>query len=158
SRVVEAFEPGEITGVRIDSGDLGATARAVREILDEAGFGSTKILASGDLNEWSIADLVASGAPIDSFGVGTDLVTTKDAPALGVVYKLAEIERDGRREYKMKCSEGKATLPGRKQLWRTTDEDGRYSGDVVTLGEEGPPTPGAVALLEPVLRDGRRTG
>jgi nicotinate phosphoribosyltransferase len=155
-RITEAFRPGEIAGVRIDSGDLGASARAVREILDAAGFGSTKILLSGDLNEWSIAELVASGAPVDAFGVGTDLVTVKDAPALGVVYKLVEVDRDGEREFKMKFSEGKATFPGRKQVWRETGPDGRLSGDVVALAEEPPPSPGAVPLLEPVLRGGRR--
>ena len=155
-RVVDAFRPGEIAGVRIDSGDLGALARDVRAILDAAGFASTKILASGDLNETSIAELVASGAPIDSFGVGTDLTTVKDAPALGVVYKLVEIERDGRREFKMKFSEGKATYPGRKQVWRLTGEDGRYAGDVVALDEEGPPEPSARPLLVPVIVAGRR--
>jgi nicotinate phosphoribosyltransferase len=155
-RVAEAFRPDEIAGVRIDSGDLGEVARGVREILDAAGFGATKIFASGDLNEWSIADLVASDAPVDSFGVGTELVTVKDAPALGVVYKLVEIERGGARDFKMKCSEGKATYPGHKQVWRATGEDGRFSGDVVALVDEEPPAPGASPLLAPVLEDGRR--
>ncbi len=155
-RVVEAFRPGEITGVRIDSGDLGAMARGVREILDAAGFGSTKILASGDLNEWSIAELVAVDAPIDAFGVGTDLVTVRDAPALGVVYKLVELDHDGEREFKMKRSEGKATYPGHKQVWRTTGADGRLAGDVVALFEEEAPAPDARPLLAAVLQNGRR--
>lgn len=155
-RVVEAFRPGEVAGVRIDSGDLGELARGVRAILDAGGFASTKILASGDLNEWSIAELVAAGAPIDSFGVGTDLTTVRDAPSLGVVYKLVEMERDGRRDFKMKLSSGKATYPGRKQVWRSTGDGGRYAGDVVTLWEEPAPEPGAVPLLEPVLEGGRR--
>jgi nicotinate phosphoribosyltransferase len=155
-RIVEAFRPGEISGVRIDSGDLGALAREVRAILDAGGFGSTRILASGDLNEYSITDLVAAGAPIDAFGVGTDLTTVKDAPALGVVYKLVEIERDGRREFKMKFSEGKSTYPGRKQVWRLTGEDGLYAGDVVTLEDEPAPAHGARPLLAPVLAGGRR--
>ena len=154
-RLVEAFEPGEISGVRIDSGDLGALSRTVRGILDDGGFGSTRIFVSGDLNEWSITDLVQSGAPIDSFGVGTDLVTVKDAPALGVVYKLVELDRGSRREYKMKHSEGKATLPGRKQVWRSTGKDGCYGGDVVTLADEPRPRSDAEPLLRPIIERGK---
>ena len=157
-RITEAFAPGEIAGVRLDSGDLGELARGVRGILDNAGFQSTKILASGDLNEWSIAELLASGAPIDSFGVGTDLTTVRDAPALGVVYKLVELEENGAVDFKMKFSAGKATWPGRKQIWRFFGEDGLAAGDVVTLRDEPPPSTGAVPLLEPVLRDGKRVG
>jgi nicotinate phosphoribosyltransferase len=149
-RVTEAFRPGEVAGVRLDSGDLGALARGVREILDAAGFGDTRILASGDLNEWSITELLSGGAPIDTFGVGTDLTTVRDAPALGVVYKLVEVERDGRRAFKMKHSEGKATWPGRKQIWRDAE------GDVVALADEPPPSAGARPLLEQVLASGRR--
>jgi nicotinate phosphoribosyltransferase len=156
-RVTEAFEPGEIAGVRIDSGDIDALSRAVRRILDEAGFETTKILASGDLNEWSIDKLAKAGAPIDSFGVGTDLTTVRDAPALGVVYKLVEIVHDGRREMKMKCSEGKTTYPGKKQVWRSLDGEGRMVGDVVALADEPGPA-GATPLLEPVMRSGRREG
>jgi nicotinate phosphoribosyltransferase len=155
-RIVESFEPGEVAGVRIDSGDLCDSARVVRDILDAGGFTDTQILLSGDLNEWSIAELLDAGAPVDAFGVGTDLVTVKDAPALGVVYKLVELERDGRREFKMKLSEGKATLPGRKQVWRTSDAAGRAAGDVVALADERAPVNGASPLLEPVLCSGVR--
>ena len=155
-RITEAFAPGEIAGVRLDSGDLDELARGVRGILDDAGFTATRILASGDLNEWSIAELVASGAPIDSFGVGTDLTTVRDAPALGVVYKLVELEEDGVVDFKMKFSDGKATWPGRKQLWRSFGEDGTASGDLVTLHDEPPPFDSSVPLLEPVLRGGER--
>ncbi len=157
-RITEAFAPGEIAGVRLDSGDLGELARGVRGILDDAGFQSTKILASGDLNEWSIAELLASGAPIDSFGVGTDLTTVRDAPALGVVYKLVELEENGAVDFKMKFSAGKSTWPGRKQIWRSFGEDGLAAGDVVTLKDEPPPSRAAVPLLEPVIRDGKRVG
>jgi nicotinate phosphoribosyltransferase len=154
-RITTSFEPQEVAGVRLDSGDLGALAREVRQILDAAGFQETKILASGDLNEWSIAKLIQSGAPIDSFGVGTDLTTVRDAPALGVVYKLVELRRDGHCEMKMKCSEGKSTYPGQKQIWRTTDASGRYSGDLVSLVDESGPS-GATPLLTPVMQSGRR--
>lgn len=155
-RITQSFAPGEIAGVRLDSGDLGELSRGVRSILDEAGFTSTRILASGDLNEWSITDLVAAGAPIDSFGVGTDLTTVRDAPALGVVYKLVELEEDGVVDFKMKLSDGKATWPGRKQVWRSLGEDGTATGDVVTLHDEPPPSASCVPLLEPVIRGGER--
>jgi nicotinate phosphoribosyltransferase len=155
-RVVEAFEPGEIAGVRIDSGDLGELARGVREIFDAAGFASTRIYVSGDLNEWAIAELVARGAPVDAFGVGTDLTTVRDAPALGIVYKLVEIEHEGRRDFRMKLSEGKMTYPGRKQVWRIADDEGRFARDVVGLWDEPAPEPGATPLLAPVVERGRR--
>lgn len=155
-RLTAAFRPGEIAGVRLDSGDLGQLAREVRAVLDAAGFTSTRIVASGDLNEWSIAKLVDDGAPIDAFGVGTDLVTVRDAPSLGVVYKLVEYEEDGVVDFKMKFSDGKATWPGRKQIWRTVDDGGRYAGDVVTLRDEPAPAPGARPLLAPVVRCGAR--
>jgi nicotinate phosphoribosyltransferase len=155
-RVVEAFEPGEIAGVRIDSGDLGELARGVREIFDAAGFASTRIYVSGDLNEWAIAELVAAGAPVDAFGVGTDLTTVRDAPALGIVYKLVEIEQDGQRDFRMKLSEGKMTYPGRKQVWRVADAEGRFARDVVGLWDEPSPEPGATPLLAPVVERGER--
>ncbi len=155
-RITEAFDPGSIHGVRLDSGDIGALARAVREILDGAGFHSTRILASGDLNEYSIDELLTSGAPIDAFGVGTDLTTVRDAPSLGVVYKLVEMEEGGRIDYKMKFSDGKVTWPGRKQVWRVPDSQGEYSHDIVTLRDDPPPEDGALALLEPVILGGQR--
>jgi nicotinate phosphoribosyltransferase len=105
--------------VRLDSGDLDVLSRKVRAILDDAGQSDVRILASGDLDEYRIADLVAAGAPIDAFGVGTRMGTSADAPSLGVVYKLVEDERGP----KLKLAEGKATLPGRKQVWRQDDLD-----------------------------------
>ena len=83
--------------VRLDSGDLAALAREVRRIFDAGGLEATRIVVSGDLDEWSIADLLAQEAPIDGFGVGTALSTSRDAPALGGIYKLVEIDRAGTR-------------------------------------------------------------
>ncbi len=147
----------KLKGVRLDSGDLLSLSRAVRVILDEAGCRSARIVASGDLNEHRIAELRAAGAPIDVYGVGTDLVTSIDAPALGGVYKLVELERDGARTPIAKFSEGKATLPGAHQIHRFHDGDGRLTRDVVALADE-PLEPGAQALLEPVMRGGARVG
>jgi nicotinate phosphoribosyltransferase len=140
--------------VRIDSGDLVALTREVRRILDAGGLRQTRIVVSGDLDEWSIADLVAQEAPVDGFGVGTALSTSSDAPALGGIYKLVEIERAGQRTPVMKLSGGKASYPGRKQVWRHLD-GGRAVRDTIALGtEQGPPR--SVPLLDTVLRDGRR--
>ena len=142
--------------VRIDSGDLAAVSREVRGILDGGGLGSTKIFASGDLDEDRIRVLLGEGAPIDAFGVGTALTTCSDVPALGGVYKLVEVERDGRRVPTRKLSLQKQTTPGRKQLWRVTG-DGIATHDV--LGLAGEPAPeGARPLLHCVMRGGRRVG
>ena len=140
--------------VRIDSGDLAAASRAVRATLDAAGLASTRIIVSGDLDEWKIADLIAASAPIDTFAVGTALATSDDAPALGGVYKLVQLEENGRVRQVMKRSEGKGTWPGVKQVWRSA-AGGVAGGDTVALVDEAP-LPDAIALLEPVMRDGRR--
>ena len=142
--------------IRIDSGDLASLSRTVRESLDRAGLTSIRIIASGDLDEWKIADLVASGAPIDTFAVGTALTTADDAPALGGVYKLVQLEERGTIRQVMKRSEGKGTWPGVKQVWRC-EQDGVAAGDVIALIDEPPPKTGK-ALLEPVMRSGTRVG
>ncbi len=125
-----------LRGVRLDSGDIGALAKQVRAILDEAGMKETRILASNDLDEFKIAELLASGAPIDLFGVGTELSTSRDAPALSGVYKLVEVEFPDRVEPKMKLSREKATYPHRKQVWRESDAEGNFSRDVIAMAEE----------------------
>ena len=136
-----------IKGVRIDSGDLGDHSRRVRAILDAAGLGDITIFASGNLDEYRLQELVAQQAPIDGFGVGTRMNTSADAPYLDCAYKLQEYEARPRR----KRSEGKATWPGRKQVFRQYGADGRLAGDVLTLAtEKFPGTP----LLSPVMRDG----
>lgn len=134
-------------GVRLDSGDLLALSRRVRAILDEAGLHDARIMATGDLNEYKIGELVRAGAPIDAFGVGTELATSADAPTLGAVYKLVELESNGIRRYTAKLSEEKATLPGAKQVYRFDDHD------LVSCAGEEPPTRGE-PLLKPVIRNG----
>jgi nicotinate phosphoribosyltransferase len=129
---------GSFWGIRIDSGDLLEESRRARQILDEAGCRAAKIMASGDLNEYRIAELVEAGAPIDAFGVGTELATSADAPAMGSIYKLVEI--DGRPVAKQ--SPQKPSWPGVKQIYRYPDRD------VVGLANEH--HPGATPLLEPV--------
>ncbi|HSD41422.1 MAG TPA: nicotinate phosphoribosyltransferase [Burkholderiales bacterium] len=138
-----------LRGVRLDSGDLDALARAVRDVLDGAGLPDTTIFASGNLDEYRVRDLVAAGAPIDAFGVGTSVVTSADAPSLDAVYKLQEYAGEPRR----KRSAGKATWPGRKQVYRHYGADGRFARDVVT--EERDVQPGD-ALIEQVMGGGRR--
>ncbi|GIU84007.1 MAG: nicotinate phosphoribosyltransferase [Acidimicrobiales bacterium] len=138
-----------IAGVRLDSGDLVRLSAAVRGILDEAGLERLKIFASGDLDEYRIAEVVASGAPVDAFGVGTRLGTSADSPALGAVYKLMEDEEGPR----MKLSEGKETLPGRKQVWRY-ERDGTLAYDVLGLADEDHPE--GRALLQPLVVGGER--
>ena len=107
----------------------------MREIFDRHGRHDTKIIASGDLNEYKVEELVARGAPIDSFGVGTDLVTSRDVPALSVVYKLVETETGGMVEPKTKFSEEKVYWPGRKQIFRFS-EDGQYHHDLLACAQE----------------------
>jgi nicotinate phosphoribosyltransferase len=137
-----------IRGVRLDSGDLGMLSRHVRRIFDRAGLRDVTIFASGGLDEDRIAALMAEDAPIDGFGVGTSLTTSSDAPALDCAYKLQEYNGRPRR----KRSEGKATWPGRKQVWRRIDDQGRMTDDV--LAREGDRQDGE-ALLQPVMRNGR---
>lgn len=140
-----------VKGVRLDSGDLGTHARQVRRILDQGGLADTVIFASGNLDEFIVDDLVRGEAPIDGFGVGTRLLTSSDAPYLDCAYKLQEYGGRPRR----KRSEGKATWPGRKQVWRRYDDAGRLAGDVLTL--EGDSQAGE-PLLEPVMKGGRPLG
>jgi nicotinate phosphoribosyltransferase len=138
-----------IKGVRIDSGDLAAMARRVRAILDDGGLRDVTIFASGNLDEFAVWDLVASGAPIDGFGVGTRMNTSADRPYLDCAYKLQEYGGQPSR----KRSAGKATWPGRKQVWRRLTADGRFEQDTLGLVDdrvEGEP------LLVPVMRGGRR--
>jgi nicotinate phosphoribosyltransferase len=141
--------------VRLDSGDVLALSRDVRQIFDRAGLVRTGIFVSGDLDEQKIAAMLEQGAPVDGFGVGTAISTSSDAPALGGVYKLVEIDRGERRVPTIKRSTGKASYAGCKQVWRTFDE-GRARGDLLGLADEAGPE-GSVALVGRVMQDGRRT-
>ena len=144
-------------GVRIDSGDLTALSRQVRGILDEAGLADAMIVASGDLNEYRIQEMVNAGAQVDAFGVGTDLVTSRDAPALGGVYKLVAVEQGGCWQPRIKLSKDKASYPGFKQVYRFRDaRSGLFSHDVLAAADEARPEAGE-PLLEPVMEGGRRT-
>jgi nicotinate phosphoribosyltransferase len=133
-------------GVRIDSGDFLAVSRQVRAILDEAGLPDAKIMATGDLDEYRIRDLVRAGAPIDSFGVGTQLATSGDAPSMGAIYKLVQVEISGIQRFTAKYSEDKVSLPGAKQIFRDVARD-----VVARSGECGR----GEALLRPVILGGR---
>jgi nicotinate phosphoribosyltransferase len=137
-----------VQAIRIDSGDIGRLAVQSRAILDRNDRASVKIIASGDLDEHKIAALVAAGAPIDGFGVGSELVTCRDAPALAMVYKLVELDGVGR----FKLSPGKKTYPMAKQVFRRRDRSGKFQGDHVTRADE---TADGEPLLIPVIRSGR---
>jgi nicotinate phosphoribosyltransferase len=138
-----------IRGVRIDSGDLAAMARKVRGILDAGGLQGVIILVSGGINEDVLQGFIKDGAPIDGYGIGVNLAASIDVPAFDCAYKLQEYAGRPKR----KLSEGKATWPGRKQVWRAYDADGRMSGDILSLESDkqaGEP------LIVPVMRGGKR--
>ncbi len=138
--------------VRLDSGDLASLSKEVRRILDEAGRRDVKIVASGDLNEYKIRDLLAAGAPIDTFGVGTELVTSRDDPSLNTVYKLVEQETPKGTAGRFKLSTKKKTYPYAKQVFRRSSGDGLFSGDIIARETEkvaGEP------LLQPVMMAGK---
>lgn len=142
--------------IRLDSGDLLSLSKEARGILDRAGKSDVKIFASGDLNEFLIAELIAEGAKIDAFGVGTQLSTSYDRPALGGVYKLVAIIENDRLKLKMKMSEDKNTYPGAKQVWRKLNSEGKYETDVIAMEIEEPPekTGNWQPLLAKVMSDG----
>jgi nicotinate phosphoribosyltransferase len=140
----------KIKGVRLDSGDLADHAKKVRTILDRGGLQDTTIFASGSIDEYKLADLIAQKAPIDGFGIGTHLDTSADAPYLDCAYKLQEYAGIARR----KRSEGKATWPGRKQVYRHYDDNGVMSFDTVTVADA--PCSGQ-PLLQAVMQRGTVT-
>ncbi len=139
--------------VRLDSGDLVRLSKEVRRRLDAGGLRETRIFASGDLDEFSITEMLTHQAQVDAFGVGTALATSKDAPALSGVYKLVEICDEGQFQPRAKFSEGKVTYPGCKQVYRFRDGAGKMREDVIARGDEAYP---AEALLQCVMRGGRR--
>jgi nicotinate phosphoribosyltransferase len=133
-------------GVRLDSGNFLELSRDVRRILDDAGLEDSKIMASGDLDEYRIRDLVAAGAPIDSFGVGTQLATSADAPHMGAIYKMAELDISGIKRFTAKFSADKASIPGAKQVFRHPDHDVVARSGECNLGRP---------LLRPILLGGQ---
>lgn len=139
----------KIKGVRLDSGDLADHAFKVRRILDDGGLTDTTIFASGSVDEYVLARLIKQNAPIDGYGIGTHMDTSADAPYLDCAYKLVEYAGKARR----KRSEGKVLWPGRKQVFRSYDGEGRMAGDMLTL--EGDRLDGE-ALIQPVMLGGRR--
>jgi nicotinate phosphoribosyltransferase len=141
-------------GIRLDSGDLSADSKWARQRLDRAGWQNVIIFASGDLEEERIAELLADSAPIDGFGVGTALVNSIDSPALGVIYKLVEIESHGSVRSAAKFSREKVTYPGKKQVYRFHRNDGRFESDIIGL--EGEHFQDAEKLLRPVMTGGER--
>jgi nicotinate phosphoribosyltransferase len=148
--LTNAHGPARVLGVRIDSGDLGTLARSVRGILDGGDARDIEIVLSGSLDEYQIDSLLQAGTPVDAFGIGTRLDVSEDAPSLDMAYKLEEYAGKARR----KRSPGKETWPGAKQVFRTRNERGLLSGDLLALATEdhaGEP------LLREIMRHGRRT-
>lgn len=166
-----------LQGIRLDSGDLAALSIEARRMLDEAGFPGVRIVASNDLDEFLVESLRAQGARIDTWGVGTQLVTSKQEPALGGVYKLVSIEDETgwRPCIKISSNPAKVTNPDVKQVFRGLDSQGQFVGDVLALEREGPPQSGCrihdtlyrqppqvltvqsfEPLLQPVMKGGRR--
>jgi nicotinate phosphoribosyltransferase len=135
-----------LSAVRIDSGEFVETSKQVRAVLDEAGLSDVKIMLSGDLDEYKIRDLLAAGAPVDSFGVGTQLSTSADAPAMSATYKMVELDIQGIKRFTAKYSAEKMSVPGAKQVFRATDRD-----VIARSGECG----NGEALLRPVILGGK---
>lgn len=141
-------------GVRLDSGDVLADSVWTRKRLNEAGWRDVQLFVSGDLDENRIESLLQSGAPIDAFGVGTALSTSADAPHIGVIYKLVEVELGDRARATAKFSAEKKTYPGRKQVFRLAPDGGTFSGDMIGLADED--FPSAEPLLVLAMRQGSR--
>ncbi len=138
-----------IRAVRIDSGDLIEHSKKVRKILDDNGCDQVQIVASSDLNEYKIKKILESNAPIDAFGIGTELVTSRDDPTIAGVYKLIEYNN----KPKIKISEEKLTIPGKKQIYRIYNTQGSFKEDILMLDNEAAPS-NLEALLIPVMKKG----
>ena len=155
--VQKALDLGEkIQGVRLDSGDLLSLAFKTRELLDQQGRPEVQIVASGNLNEEKIHSLILEDAPIDAYGVGTDLVVSADAPTCDLVYKLVEVVIEGKAQPRIKTSEGKETWPYRKQISRKIGKEG-FGGDLLSRSSEGSPQDreDIVSLLQKYVGNGQ---
>ncbi|MBI3926978.1 MAG: nicotinate phosphoribosyltransferase [Armatimonadetes bacterium] len=148
-----------LAGIRLDSGDLAHLSKEARRMMDEAGLTDAKIVASSDLDEHIIDSLRSQDARIDVWGVGTNLVTCKDEPALGGVYKLVAAEKEGRLEPRIKVSSNpaKTTIPGAKQVWRAYAADGLIQGDVLALCDESFADQEAVLCQHPLYAHSSQT-
>ncbi|WP_097014620.1 nicotinate phosphoribosyltransferase [Anaerocolumna aminovalerica] len=149
----EAGKMPKTYGIRLDSGDLAYLSKRARKMLDEAGFTDASIVASSDLDEYLIDSLKTQGAAIDSWGVGTNLITSKDCPAFGGVYKLAAIEKNGKFIPKIKLSENpwKITNPGDKTIYRVYEkESGKVKADLIALTVEKYSEDETLKLFDPI--------
>ena len=141
-------------GIRLDSGDIAYLSKEARRMLDEAGFKDAKIIASNDLDEQTIMSLKSQGAKVDSWGVGTKLITGYDQPALGAVYKLvAVVDDNGRYVDRIKLSNNaeKVITPGKKKVYRIINtKTGKAEGDYITLEHENPNNEKPLKMFHPV--------
>lgn len=141
-------------GIRLDSGDIAFLSKEARKMLDEAGFPDTEVVVSNDLDEYTILNLKAQGAKVDTWGIGTKLITAYDQPALGAVYKLVSIENSaGEMEDTIKISGNaeKVTTPGLKNVYRIIDrENGKSEGDYITMHDENPASEERLKMFHPV--------
>lgn len=150
----ELGEKNNFIGIRLDSGDIAFLSKEARRMLDEAGFTEAKIVVSNDLDEYTILNLIAQGAKVDMWGIGTKLITAYDQPALGAVYKIVSIENEkGVMEDTIKISSTteKVTTPGQKKLYRIIDrENGKAEGDYITMHDEDPTLEKRLKMFHPV--------
>lgn len=141
-------------GIRLDSGDIAFLSKEARRMLDEAGFTKAKIIVSNDLDEYTILNLKSQGAKVDSWGIGTKLITAYDQPALGAVYKMVAIENDeGVLEDTIKITSNaeKVSTPGLKHVYRIIDrENGKAEGDYITLADENPQEEERIKMFHPI--------
>lgn len=141
-------------GIRLDSGDLDYLSKECKNMLTEAGFEDVRITASNDLDEYCISNLKSSGSPINSWGVGTKLITSSDSPSLGGVYKLVASYKDGKYEPKIKISEDpeKITNPGYKKVVRIYNTQGHAEADLIMLEDESIDTTKPLTIFHPVYK------
>lgn len=141
-------------GIRLDSGDIAFLSKEARRMLDEAGFTNAKVVVSNDLDEYTILNLKAQGARVDSWGIGTKLITAYDQPALGAVYKMVSIENaNGEMEDTIKISANaeKVTTPGQKKVFRIINKkNGKSEGDYITMADENPQAEKRIKMFHPV--------
>ncbi|MEK4701373.1 nicotinate phosphoribosyltransferase [Solibacillus sp. FSL R7-0668] len=141
-------------GIRLDSGDIAFLSKEARRMLDEAGFPNAKVVVSNDLDEYTILNLKSQGARVDSWGIGTKLITAYDQPALGAVYKMVSIENaNGEMEDTIKISANaeKVTTPGLKKVYRIINKkNGKSEGDYITMADENPQNESRIKMFHPV--------